>query len=100
MIDYEEPNQHGISNDQQEAEEIPVNQLVTTPKKRLRYPGDVQNDQIANMTPRTTIKAIRLLKRINEKKTKTIKRLCTQIQCQKKKLKVLVLYSLSCDKNV
>jgi len=46
----------------------------------------VQDDRIADMTPRTTIKAIRLLKRANEKKTKTIERLCTQIQRQKKKI--------------
>jgi len=86
LIDYEEEvNQHGIINNQQEAEEIPINQIVTTPKK-LRYPGDVRDDRIADMTPRTTVKAIRMLKRVNEKKTKTIKRLCTQIQRQKKKI--------------
>jgi len=105
-MDYENKDQHKA---QQETEEISIDQVVTTPKKKklqypenvqkgkivdiipttskkkLRYPGDVLNNR-TNMTPRTMAKSIRILKSACEKKTKTIKRLRTELHRQKKNI--------------
>ncbi|XP_036138677.1 uncharacterized protein LOC118644363 [Monomorium pharaonis] len=89
-MDYEEaanPTNAEIIANRQEAEEIPIDQIVTTPKKRMRYLGDILDNKITDMSPRTMIKSIRILKRACEEKTKTIKRLCCQTRRQKRKIK-------------
>lgn len=87
LMDYEEADQHTeIIHHQKEAEEIPAQ--VSTPRKMVRYPGDVLwSDKIVNMSPQSIAKSIRILKNACDKKNKTIKRLYTQTHRQKKKIK-------------
>lgn len=87
LMDFEEAaKQHEILDDPQEAQQFPINKLVTTPKKTIRYPGDVLYDRLDDMTPKTLVNTIRILKRVCEEKTKKIKRLHTQLFRHKKKI--------------
>ncbi|RLU24752.1 hypothetical protein DMN91_002842 [Ooceraea biroi] len=68
LVNYEEFDQHGVTDDQQETE-ITIEQMFATPQKRLRYtedepisttpkktvryPGDVLSDKIPDMSPHT-----------------------------------------------
>ncbi|XP_011350484.2 uncharacterized protein LOC105286906 [Ooceraea biroi] len=68
LVNYKEFDQHGVTDDQQETE-ITIEQMFATPQKRLRYtedepisttpkktvryPGDVLSDKIPDMSPHT-----------------------------------------------
>jgi len=61
----------------------------TPTKKILRYPGDIRENRMKDMTPRTVIRSIELLKRACIKKDNTIKRLRTEQNRRKKKIESL-----------
>lgn len=61
----------------------------TTPNKKIRYPGDIADDILEEMTSRRLKKCVRLLKEVCRKKDHIIKRLHTEKTRQKKKIKTL-----------
>lgn len=63
--------------------QLQIERVPTTPKKKLRYPGDVC-DTIAHMTPKTAMQSIKILKGACKKKAKTIKRLRDKVRNQKR----------------
>ncbi|XP_067210168.1 uncharacterized protein [Linepithema humile] len=63
--------------------------IIQTPKKLLRYPGDINDNILQNITPRTSIRIIKMLKKECQKKDKIIKRCRTQQNRQKKKIEHL-----------
>ncbi|KYQ56570.1 hypothetical protein ALC60_04498 [Trachymyrmex zeteki] len=62
--------------------------ILQTQKKLVRYPGDIDDDILQTMTPRTSKCIIKMLKKCQEK-DKIIKRCRTQQSRQKKKIESL-----------
>ncbi|XP_025270346.1 uncharacterized protein LOC112639697 [Camponotus floridanus] len=60
-----------------------------TPTKKIRYPGDIGENAIQDMTPHTAIRSVRLLKQACVKKDITIKRLRNEQNHRKKKIESL-----------
>ncbi|XP_024870392.1 THAP domain-containing protein 1-like [Temnothorax curvispinosus] len=62
-------------------------EIYETPsKKRMCYAGDIKTAEMKNMSPRTLIKAMEILKRSCNKKDKIINRLKVQQYRQKKRI--------------
>lgn len=55
----------------------------------MRYPGDIKMEKVTKMTPKSITKAMEILKKACESKDKTIKRLQTKHQYQKKRIESL-----------
>lgn len=64
-------------------------QICKTPTKKLRYPGDINENTIRDMTPRSALKSVKILKRACVKKDITIKRLRNEQSRRKKKIESL-----------
>lgn len=75
-------------------------EILSTPKKKkIRYPGDISNDLLEQMTPTTLRKSVRLLRETCQKKDHKIKRLQSIQNRQKKKIESLQALLLDLKKN-
>lgn len=64
--------------------------VLNTPKKIYGYPGDIKDETVDQMTPKTKSHCIRLLKSACKAKDKCIKRLMVKEFRHKKKIASLV----------
>lgn len=72
-----------------DVEEPMVYQKSETPKRKIQYPGDVAQEHLESMTPRSISKAFTVLRQSCQRKSVHIKRLQRQLQRQKKKMESL-----------
>lgn len=63
--------------------------ILQTPKKLVRYPGDIDDNVLQTITPKTSQRIIKMLKQKCQEKDKIIKRCRTQQSRQKKKIESL-----------
>lgn len=75
-----------INSDVLQTEERSENIICATPRRGIRYPGDILTPKLKDMTPDTLNECVRVLKKSCLTKTALIKRLRNEIRRQKLKI--------------
>ncbi|XP_011869794.1 PREDICTED: uncharacterized protein LOC105563092 [Vollenhovia emeryi] len=78
---------------------LPSN-ILNTPRKIYRYPGDIKDELVEQMSPTTKSNCIRLLKSACKAKDKTIQKLKVNEFRHKKKISSLEKLYVNCKKNL